>query len=233
MAGPLLRRVVVSPHLDDAVLSCFAVLSGATVVTVLSGGPDTAGVLSDWDAQCGTGSSRDLMATRRTEDLAALALAGAQAVHLPFREEHYGGTGVEPAELAAELADATEIWLPAGIGGNHDHVRTRAAGFAAIAALPAAAVWLYAEYPYHQYLTRWTGSADPLAALATWFGERLGSAAVRPIARPAEATAKRAAVACYATQLPPLQATIGGHLLDEDLLATEYAWLLRKGATDD
>jgi LmbE family N-acetylglucosaminyl deacetylase len=105
-------------------------------------------------------------------------------------------------------------------------------GFAALAAVPAATIWLYGEYPYHQYLTRWTGTATPADALAAWFGERLGSATA-PRVLTADADAKRAAVACYTTQLAPLQATVDGHLLDESLLAAEYAWLLRTGAGHD
>lgn len=224
-----MRRALVSPHLDDAVLSCFAALGpGSSVITVFTGGPDSDELHSTWDAGCGARSSRELMDRRRTEDLAACTAAGAHPVHLPFRQRHYGediSTAELAAALAPELAGADEVWLPAGVGGHPDHVRARAAAFAA---LPAhAAVWIYAEYPYHQHVTRWSGAPSPVAALAAWFAGQLGSAAV-PTAIAADPETKRAAVRCYASQLGSLQATVDGTLLDDGPLGAEYAWLARR-----
>ena len=48
--------VVVSPHLDDAVLSCGQLLAAsreAIVLTVFSAGPDEGAPLTDWDRACG------------------------------------------------------------------------------------------------------------------------------------------------------------------------------------
>lgn len=229
-----MRRILVSPHLDDAVLSCFGALStDAVVVTVFSDAPEDAR-LSDWDARCGATSSRELMARRRSEDDEALALTGARARRLAFREQAYGEppplTELSEA-LAAELSGADEVWLPAAIGGHPDHVRARAAGFAALAAAPTASVWLYAEYPYHQYLARALPSGDPVEALRDWYAERMGSDVKVTVQHlPASLIErKRAAVGCYASQLGALDATVGGRLLDADLLAAEYAWPLRAG----
>jgi len=91
---------VLSPHLDDAVLSCGAVLSGcaaagvhAVTVTVFNGPPD--GPLSaaarDFHAQCGHGD--DAMAHREIEDDLATTHLGAASIRLGLPEALYrGGT---------------------------------------------------------------------------------------------------------------------------------------------
>jgi LmbE family N-acetylglucosaminyl deacetylase len=143
------HRVVVSTHLDDAVLSVFSVLGpGTTVVTVFAGFPP-AGALTEWDRLTGATDSRDCVAERRIEDAAAIARTGAEAVHLDFADEQYVDMGLMPAPVPADVADALrpyvgdgEVYVPAGIG-NKDHVRVRDA------VLP---VWpgavLYADLPY-------------------------------------------------------------------------------------
>src|SRR5689334_1796487 len=105
MPASALTRIFFSPHLDDAVLSCGGMLhayaqSGARVVVVtMSTANPPPGPLSlyaqslheRWateGASLGSGpsSSRpapaEMAATRRAEDLAALAELGAEAVHL-------------------------------------------------------------------------------------------------------------------------------------------------------
>jgi LmbE family N-acetylglucosaminyl deacetylase len=217
-----MRRMVVSPHLDDAVLSCFAALEGATVLTVFTDGPADDSV-TNWDAGCGARSSRELMALRREEDRRALAACGADVQHLGYQESAYGDTPQSEivATLAAELTGAGEVWMPAAVAAHLDHANVRAATAAALP--PGTSVWLYADYPYRRYL----GGADATAGLTLWFAHRFPAAreiSIRPVA---DVTAKREAVRCYASQLPSLQATVDGTLLDDEHLGTEYAWRLR------
>src|ERR671926_103609 len=79
--GALERVVVVSPHLDDAVLGCGRLLarhSGATVVTVFAGNPPRyPDPMRVWDVQSGFGPHDDVMEARRKEDRAALAVLDA------------------------------------------------------------------------------------------------------------------------------------------------------------
>jgi LmbE family N-acetylglucosaminyl deacetylase len=239
MSAVSTRRVLISPHLDDLALSCFGALScGGDAVTVFTADPDVDGLLSEWDAQCGAPSSRALMARRREEDATAMTLAGAAGVHLGFAEQHHRSAPLVPADLAAALAaaldGATEVWVPAAVYGNPDHAVVRSATFSVLGTVPAAAVWLYAEYPYHQYLAPGTSTAE---ALAGWFRQRVqpgaSDARATPAVRvldPETADRKRRAVEAYASQLAPLDRTLGGRLLDPDLLRAEYAWQLR-GAT--
>ncbi|GAA0802235.1 PIG-L family deacetylase [Spirilliplanes yamanashiensis] len=222
--------MLLSPHLDDVALSCFGALAGGVAATVFTASPARPGVLSAWDADCGASSSRDLMAARRAEDEAAAALAGATARHLGFAEQHHRDEPLDVAALTAGLADLTagaaEVWVPAAVYGNPDHATVRSAAFAALARAAVPSVWLYAEYPYHVYLTR---SGEDLAS---WFARRVPSADPEPVVRTltgGELARKRAAVSCYASQLGPLDRTLGGRLLDDDLLGVEYAWRVRRG----
>src|SRR4030081_1428904 len=70
------RIVVVSPHMDDAVLGTAQLLSahpGATVVTVFAGQPpEYPEPMTRWDQLAGFASGDDVIAARRDEDTKAL-----------------------------------------------------------------------------------------------------------------------------------------------------------------
>jgi LmbE family N-acetylglucosaminyl deacetylase len=78
------RVVVVSPHLDDAVLGCGRLLAahpGATVITLYAGAPSTyPDPPTRWDQVAGFGPGDDVLAARKDEDRAALAELGATPV---------------------------------------------------------------------------------------------------------------------------------------------------------
>lgn len=84
---------VVSPHLDDAVLSCGHLLSenpGAHVVTVFSAGPSSVRPLPEWDAASGCfRPGDDVMALRAVEDDRALGLLDARPHRLGFWDVQY------------------------------------------------------------------------------------------------------------------------------------------------
>eukprot|EP00727_Mastigamoeba_balamuthi_P010119 m51a1_g573 hypothetical protein (330) ;mRNA; f:538145-539339 len=93
--GPVDARtdvVVISPHLDDAILGAFSVLGtrgrAAEVVSVFAGRPNRS-VLTIWDRKCGFSNSNVATETRAREDIAALALAGSAWVHWPFTDAQY------------------------------------------------------------------------------------------------------------------------------------------------
>ena len=89
--------LIISPHLDDAVLSCGGLLSlanargfDACVLTVFAGEPDPGdvGPLASWIHQlCGQGE--DAVSARRVEDLAAGSLLGFDSIHLDFLDCAY------------------------------------------------------------------------------------------------------------------------------------------------
>jgi LmbE family N-acetylglucosaminyl deacetylase len=143
---------VVSPHLDDAVLSAWLVLTGNRPTRVIScfAGVPPPSVQGLWDEKTGLPSAA-AVAARRAEDVSALALAESEAVHLDLLDKQYRGDRDAPrtelVELLQEhLAGAREVWLPAGLGGHVDHIAARDAALSATTLTQR--VRLYADLPY-------------------------------------------------------------------------------------
>lgn len=144
---------MVSPHFDDAVFSAARVLLSrgrqATVLTVCGGAPP-AGVVSEWDLECGYRDGAAAAADRAREDLAANEITGAASVHLGLSDAPYrDGFPVEraAAELAPALPASGPVWVPAGIGSHPDHVGTREATLS-VPGMAAARLRFYADCPY-------------------------------------------------------------------------------------
>lgn len=127
--------VVVSPHPDDAVLSCGQFLAahpGATVVTVFAGAP---AIYPDppswWSSLCGFGPGDDITAARRAEDADALGLLDATPRWLDFLEPQFTLDDTIPrSDEIADVLDAvlraldpTLVLLPFGLA-NPEHVVT-------------------------------------------------------------------------------------------------------------
>jgi LmbE family N-acetylglucosaminyl deacetylase len=188
--------VVVSPHLDDAVLSCWSLLSRpgpVRVVTVFAGEPPP-GTLAEWDELTGASDSRERVRERIAEDQAALSLAGCEGVYLDFLDEQY-----EPGEqplaegLRPHLDPAAAVYGPKGTAQNPDHLLVRDALLQIRPDLR-----FYADLPY---------------SLSDGFELSPGLDARELIPRDVvldEAAAERklAAVRCYRTQLAAL---VDGH----------------------
>ena len=98
------RVAVLSPHLDDAVLSLGAAIARAvregatvTIVTVFAGDVDSALPASNWDRLAGFATEGEAAAARRVEDATACALLGAEPRPLPFPDYPYVAGEREPA----------------------------------------------------------------------------------------------------------------------------------------
>jgi LmbE family N-acetylglucosaminyl deacetylase len=167
--------VVLSPHLDDAVLSVWSVVGDAgdaEIVNVFAGVPED-GPPPRWDRLAGAESRRAHMEARLEEDRAALELAGRSAVYLPFLDRHYRREGPGAGEVAeaidASVAAASLVYAPVGIGGHEDHVMVRdvALHLSRRSGIP---VRLYAELPYAvrfgwpAWVTGAAGETDEAAA---------------------------------------------------------------------
>ena len=125
------RVVVVSPHLDDAVLSLAATIAAAvrlgaewTIVTVFAGNPDATGPARRYDRRCGFLSAADAAIMRRREDERACAILGATPVWLPFGEVQHGS--VEDADLVwtalePHVNNAELLLLPGFPLAHRDH----------------------------------------------------------------------------------------------------------------
>ena len=156
---------VVSPHLDDAALSCSLLLAanpGSYVTTVFAAGPPSVRPLTRWDrgAKYFT-EGADVTGVRRGEDISATALLRATAIHLSYwdrqyRNECYGYRGLAdeelPGAIAATLASrrppasATAWVIPLGLG-HPDHRLVAEAGLI-LAGREPGDIFLYEELPY-------------------------------------------------------------------------------------
>jgi LmbE family N-acetylglucosaminyl deacetylase len=223
--------VVVSAHLDDAVLSCYSVLSpGVTVITVLAGFPP-AGTLGPWDAAGGATDSAQRIGERRQEDRSALEHSGATPVHLEFADREYVALGVSTpptvqavsGSLRDYLADATVVFAPAAVSTNSanplrrlrrrrrsDHRLVRDA---VLTLRPDAT--LYADLPYALSPDR--GFVLPRELDRTARRERRCELEATLLAEKLEA------VRCYATQLDQL-VDVFGDFVDEKSLKLEVFW---------
>jgi LmbE family N-acetylglucosaminyl deacetylase len=132
-ADPALSRriVVVSPHLDDGVLSLGAAMSrwarkGARVelVTVFAGDPDSTAPAGGWDARAGHATEGESARARREEDRRACAHLGATPIWLPFGSVDYErhGTPEDVLSALAEVVAGPDELLVPGIPLTHpDH----------------------------------------------------------------------------------------------------------------
>ncbi len=128
-AGQCAAPLVISPHLDDAVFSCGALLAaipGSTVCTVFAGAPDKPQRRA-WDVAAGFRDSTTAMTIRTREDAQALALCGARAERLSFLDRQYDplpdDEAIESA-LVAQLAKCPGAPFVVPLGLRHpDHRR--------------------------------------------------------------------------------------------------------------
>ena len=204
-----MATVILSPHLDDAVLSCWHLLSGTDevrIVNVFAGVPG--GAAGWWDRLTGATDARNRMRERRHEDRAALAIVGRDATNLDFMDAQYRSNGDEPSTLEAVLAHVEPhdtVWVPAALRGHRDHALVRDAGLALRDR--GHEVAFYADLPQ-------VGLAAPPAPLDL--------RALRPEPHRLDAGAferKLMAVGCYATQVAALERMAPLHEL-----RTEVTW---------
>lgn len=229
--------VVVSPHLDDAVLSAWSVLSGPAEVRVvnLCTALPSPGPVPWWDRMVGAEDSLALMQRRIAEDAEALALAGRVPRNLDFLDRHYRAgqpldTSALTAALEPELAGADAVYAPAGLGLHSDHVAAREAVLAL-----APRVFLYADLPYATRFgwPHWVTGAEPRSDLrpeALWeehlAGVPCGAARVAELSSE-EAAGKLRAMETYRTQFAALNAGPLNQLRHPQLLPYEVFWELR------
>jgi LmbE family N-acetylglucosaminyl deacetylase len=205
--------VVVSPHFDDAALGAAHLLlghPGSTVVTVFGGPPPAyPEEVTEWDAMGGFRTGDDVVALRREEDRAAMEVLGATPVWLDFADHQYladdrrATAGEVAAVLEATLDDLapTAVFVPFGLA-NPDHDLTHQAARVVMARRPALAWHCYedAGYCHVPGLLAWRIAGLFRAGL--W-----PTPAIVPV--DPDTGRKRAALACYRSQLTGLRADHG------------------------
>jgi LmbE family N-acetylglucosaminyl deacetylase len=123
--------VVVSPHLDDGVLSLGAVMaswarggSRVELLTVLACDPDSDAPGGGWDARAGFATEGESARARREEDRRACAILGVAPIWLPFGSVDYERHGdAEAVRAAVENAvrGADDVLLPGSPLTHPDH----------------------------------------------------------------------------------------------------------------
>lgn len=104
--------LVVSPHLDDVVLSCFALVARPEQMTVLhacTSAPDPA-VSTEWDALCGFADSDEADAKRKDEERAAFAGTPHQFREVGLLDGQYLD-GYRPEAQLQAISDAVTAWI--------------------------------------------------------------------------------------------------------------------------
>jgi LmbE family N-acetylglucosaminyl deacetylase len=205
----LARLVVVSPHFDDAALGTSYLLgahAGATVVTTHAGRPPTYPVEpTEWDSLGGFGPGDDIIAIRRDEDRAGLAVLGAEPVWLEFVDWQY----LDKAErsTAEQVADGLEdalrdlaptaVFVPMGIA-NPDHELAHDAARLVISQMPEIAWFAYEDNAYKH-----------IPGMLAWRISKLFHSGLWPtpaiLNAPPDPERKRRAIHCYASQIPPME----------------------------
>lgn len=232
MTSVAIGCLVISPHLDDAVLSAAArLLEGdAHVVTVCAGIPPEDAALSQWDADSGARSPAARARERLLEDDAALSVVGATTTRLTELGQHYRGAPYDVDSVAAQLVvllrGVAEVWLPAGIGGHGAHEGTSRAALAAVRVTRPDAVYLYADLPYalaFGWPARRDGLEDELRRLGHDPSQLAWS--IRELSDE-EQDRKQRAVRCYRTQLALLGMSADGRFADPSADTLELSWRL-------
>jgi LmbE family N-acetylglucosaminyl deacetylase len=228
---------VLSPHLDDAVLSAWATLRDGrqTVVVNVFDGIPAEGTLSRWDRVTGASGSAARMRERLAEDRAALACAGVSSESLGLLENEYRAGPPDTGELAAALAGTVagraEVWAPAGIGGHPDHLAVRDWALRHVAGVP---VRLYADVPYavkHGWPSWVTGAEpEPHFSHDAWWARYLPqeaelTGAAHPLGE-REAALKLAALEHYRTQVYALDGGPIRVLREPAVIGYEVSWLV-------
>jgi LmbE family N-acetylglucosaminyl deacetylase len=238
-----------SPHFDDVALSCGGqifrrtAVGDSVLVVTITGAEPPGGPLSEtaqslhrrWADSLGQ-TPAAIVAQRRAEDEAALAILRADVLHLAFLDCVYrtgpdgrplypGPTDMfgttHPADVVttdelvralAALPPAGQIYLPLGVGGHIDHGLTRRAGQQAFDD-----VAYYEDYPY-------TMTPDALAAVlplsgrGEWHGETMWLTEAALAAKIESVGAYRSQLSTFFTGLDDLAGKLrqeGQRVMDE------------------
>ena len=233
-----MRVAVLSPHFDDAVLSCWHVLSApgpVVVVNVFAGVPPIGGPLGWWDESTGATDSAARARERECEDEAALAIAGRSAINLDLLEAQHrrnpAAVDVVAERIAHEVGGCDVLYAPAVLGAHDDHVLVRDAALRL--GTEGVRVKLYADLP-HGLSRGWPtwvaadGRAEVDVAWARALAEAVPEgAALHPRVHELAAGEQRRkleAVRAYRTQLGGLDAMTFAPL--QRILRYEVVWEL-------
>jgi LmbE family N-acetylglucosaminyl deacetylase len=203
------RIVVVSPHFDDAAMGAGHLLASypdTTVITVLGGRPPAyPEEPTEWDALGGFVAGDDVVAVRREEDVAAMAVLESGYRWLDFSDHQYLAPEDRPtpADVAPVLGttieelNPTSVFFPMGLA-NPDHVMVHDACLIVRESQPQRVWFCYEDHGYKH-----------LPGLLAWRVAKLLRAHPWPtpsiVPHVPDEERKRRAIWCYTSQIPPLE----------------------------
>lgn len=234
-------HVYLSPHFDDAALSCGGAIhqqvrqgQAVLVITICAAPPDPGKALSPFAARfhAAMGNPDDVVATRCSEDRAAMARLGAEVVWLDVKDAVYRGRAgedgwyyssiaeifgsVHPADqtlsdvIAAAVGEQVSggpeptLYAPLTVGGHVDHQLTHQAAW-------TLREWgwricFYEDYPYADPAYRLPFDQENAATLAVTLASLKEARLVPHLLRLSEADlqARIDSVAAYRSQVPML-----------------------------
>jgi LmbE family N-acetylglucosaminyl deacetylase len=234
-----MERVILSPHLDDAVLSCWHLLDGpdpVRILNVFTALPPVGTATPWWDRLTGATDARQRMRERHEEDRRALRSTRRPATALDLLDNQYRDFELPEGEvvkrLEAEVDPAEVLHAPAGIDGHPDHILVRDA---ALTMVPRGLrVELYADLP-HAIVHGWpawvTGEPEDLGIAQTWTNTLAGAGLLVehlvPRVRPLDASGRKRkleALAAYKSQRGALDRVAFSPLEEPRVLGWEVSW---------
>jgi LmbE family N-acetylglucosaminyl deacetylase len=213
---------VISPHLDDGVLSCGDLLAerpGSVVLTAFAGRPSVYPPRTSWDERAGFAPGADVVAARRQEDERALTMLGARPRWLDFPDPQYGSKPTQ-RDLANALAEALAeaaadvVVMPLGLF-HEDHVLTSDAALDVLRNRPSWIWLIYADAIYRPLPDLLNRRAEALRDTGFVLNDMRVASSVA-------SDQKRRAVACYASQVSALERSWDGGAADA--FAPECYW---------
>jgi hypothetical protein len=201
--------VILSPHLDDAVFSCWHLLDQpqSRIITIFAGVPP-ASTSTLWDRLCGTSNSEAMMHTRLSENQATLQGTNATHYELDYLDNQYRKSAPEIAQIAEEVLNHAPVTAHffASLAGSRlwqhpDHIIVRQVGEYLL--LHGEKVSFYADLPYMQMPAHPDNPENTDMAVRVRHARRaiaaISSAEVYELT-PAQQLAKLKASKCYRTQ---------------------------------
>jgi len=201
------RVIVVSPHLDDAIMSLGSTIAHAAeggakveVLTVFTDVASSDAPASHWDRQCGFLTEGWAASARREEDRKACSIVGAEPRWLNFGSECYERHGSDEeiwSAVTSVIRGAETVLIPGFPLVHADHAYL--SELLLRKGLNGQRVGLYVEQPYAFEMKKAPGSPAVAAALKPIITGSLAWTHMRTarIYRRAKAQAVR----CYRSQL--------------------------------
>ncbi len=155
------KTVILSPHFDDAVFSCWNLLhdKNVSVITVFAGIPPR-GTRTLWDRVCGEADSKVMVLKRIEENKTVLKANEVKSYNFNFLDRQYRQDKLDVSKIVNSILKKTseeDIVYYAPLAGSKlwrhpDHIALREVGKELLK--KGESVYFYADIPYMQMPSR-------------------------------------------------------------------------------